>query len=475
MAQYTTLLPPQRDYATMDGAEQIAEDKSTFDLQAQRPFEADTLNTEVVTYRPFTTGWENSNEIQVRVGCTDYHWLDLKSMKLFLKFKIKKRNDDEFTTDVKGFNSLMTSNFANMLFRKVNIEIDNTKELINNCDIGTATAMLRILNNSTKDTEFLENSEYYHPHDVNPNEEAPTDADAVAAAGKELSWRWELIKESLEISIEMDIFHYFTQQAKMLPPAVKFALKFLRNKPEKLFNWHTSVAAMHPIVQFTDFYVEIRRVRLDSEATVQRIDSITNKNATIDYDITRYTTHNIMFSPMTYVNIPSLVSGTIPRRIAIGFQRNEGVSDNGNAAFDSLYFENLGIERIFVKYDNKIYPKDGGYQLNQRASNERQRKIALRKVYLEVMRTWRGSHYDAELTFDRWLKYYNLYTFDLTPNMKAYNSQNYDQMKMIGDLSLEIIFKSAPTHQYTIVMLCEYNNTVSIDMQSMTPIFDFSN
>ena len=63
MAQYTTLLPPQRDYATMNGAEQIAKDKSTFDLQAQRPFEADTLNTEIVAYRPFSTGLETSNEI----------------------------------------------------------------------------------------------------------------------------------------------------------------------------------------------------------------------------------------------------------------------------------------------------------------------------------------------------------------------------------------------------------------------------
>ena len=49
-----------------------------------------------------------------------------------------------------------------------------------------------------------------------------------------------------------------------------------------------------------------------------------------------------------------------------------------------------------------------------------------------------------------------------------------DRMKMIGDLSFEIIFNRAPANQFTIVMLFEYNNTVSVDMQSMTPIFDFS-
>ena len=100
------------------------------------------------------------------------------------------------------------------------------KELINSCDIDTATAMLRILNNSAKDTEFLKNSEYYHVHDVDPNGDAPTAADAVCDAKEDVSWLWELINESLEICIEMNIFHYFTQQDKMFPPAVKFVLKF---------------------------------------------------------------------------------------------------------------------------------------------------------------------------------------------------------------------------------------------------------
>ena len=472
MAQYTTLLPPQRTSAIMDGSEQIAEDKSSFDLQAQRPFEADTLNTEIVQYKPYTTDWETGNEIQVRIPCTDYHWIDLKSMKLFLRFRITKLNSDAFAGDAHAIKSTMTSNFIGMFFKNINIDIDNSKRLINNCDVGLATAMLRILNNKKKDTETLQQSEYYQPHRSGPNIPMPV-ADEIGDAPETVKWRWEIINGSPHIEIETDIFHYFTQQKKMLPPAVKFALVFLRNKPEKMFNWDATVNASHPIVTFDEFYVQLRRVRLDSEATVQRLDSITNKSSTIDYDITRYTTTRIIFSPMVYLSIPVLSSGTIARRIVIGFVRNEAVSDSGNSSFDSLYFENLDIENIFIKYDNKIYPKEGGYKINRRG-NERQRKINLRRTYLEVMRTWKGSHEDSELTFDLWSQYYNLYTFDLTPNAKAYDSQNYDQMKMIGDLSLEVTFERAPQEQYSIIMLSEYNNTVSIDMQSMTPIFDFS-
>ena len=90
------------------------------------------------------------------------------------------------------------------------------------------------------------------------------------------------------------------------------------------------------------------------------------------------------------------------------------------------------------------------------------------------MNTWRGDHMDADLTYDKWTNWYNLFTFDLTPNMKAHKSTNYDQMKLVGDLSLEVIFHNRPANDYSVVMLCEYHNTCSIDMSTMTPIFDFS-
>ena len=214
MAQYTTLLPPQRTSAIMDGSEQIAEDKALFDLQAQRPFEADTLNTEIVQYKPYTTDWETGNEIQVRVPCTDYHWIDLKSMKLFLKFRILKLNNAQFTGDVHAFKSIMTSNFIGMMFKNINIDIDNSKRLINNCDVGLATAMLRILNNTKKDTETLKDSEYYHPHTAPPNDPMPDDANGINDAPEGVKWKWEIINESLQIEVETDIFHYFTQQKK---------------------------------------------------------------------------------------------------------------------------------------------------------------------------------------------------------------------------------------------------------------------
>ena len=479
MAQYTTLLQPSHDEYNIDGSEQIADDRAAYDMQAQKPFEADTLNTEIMTYRPSTANWEESNEIQVRIGCTDEHWLDLQSLRLHLDFVIKKKDGQDYTAVVKDQKTYITSNLIPMLFSKIDVELDHTKMMINNCNYGLASAMLRILNNSSKEADFLKTSEYYQSHLANPNTETYTTADTNDDIPEETeenySWRWELIDVGLKVSVEMEIFHYFLQQPKKLPPAVKFALKFTRNKSEKIFNWHSDLDANPPIVSFLDFYVRMKRVRLDADATVQRLDSITSKNAVVDMPITRYTTQTITIPKLTYVNITPLLSGNIPRRLAIGFVRNEAVSDSGHKRFDSLYFEDLGIERLFIKYDNKVYPKEGGYTLDQNALEGRQKKMAHRKIYMEVMRTWRGTHFDSELTFDQWQTLYNLYTFDLTPNMKSYNSLNYEQMKMIGDLSLEIIFKDAPRNDYSLVMLCEYNNTLSIDMQSMTPIFDFSN
>ena len=94
MAQYTTLLQPTQGEYDVNGSERIADDRAAYDMQAQKPFEADTLNTEIMTNRPFTSNWQDSNEIQVRIGCTDEHWLDLQSLRLHVDF-IEYSSDEE--------------------------------------------------------------------------------------------------------------------------------------------------------------------------------------------------------------------------------------------------------------------------------------------------------------------------------------------------------------------------------------------
>ena len=463
------------EYQTMDGEEQIEDDKEAYNLKSEKPFDADTLNTEIMTYRPYTSGWESSNEIVVQVGCTNDHWLDLETMTLHAEFQITRENGTPFTLAVKDQKAFTTSNFVNMIFSRIDFKIDHQKPLLNNMNYGLATSMLRILNLSKKEAEKYNFDEFYSTHIGNPNANYPTqNNDALPDRFKEeFTWRHELIDGSVRANATSNIFHYMTTQGKKLPPGVKFSLVFSRNKAEKMFNWSDDTAANGPKLKFTKFEVKMKRVRLDENATTRRLDSITNKDATIDYPITRYATHTLTLPRLNYVNISPILTGPIPRKVAIGFVRNEAVSDNGNRSYDSLYFENLGVEKIMLKYDNKTYPEEGGYVINQSYTNP-QKKIANRKVYIQVMNTWRGDHLDADLTYDKWTNWYNLFTFDLTPNMKAHKSTNYDQMKLVGDLSLEVIFHNRPANDYSVVMLCEYHNTCSIDMSTMTPIFDFS-
>ena len=199
----------------IDSAMEMVEENAAFDMKMSRPFDSDTLNTEIVKYVPSTNGWETNNEIEIKIPATDYQWLKLSSIRLYITFKIHKRDDSDFSTEIKNQKTLITANFVPMLFKKVDVVIGNSTTLLNHADYGLTVAMLRLLNNTTYDSETLKLNEYYESFSAGPNMDFITvDNDDITNAVKEKSgWRWELL-DNQEHVVETDIFHYFLQQKK---------------------------------------------------------------------------------------------------------------------------------------------------------------------------------------------------------------------------------------------------------------------
>ena len=257
----------------------------------------------------------------------------------------------------------------------------------------------------------------------------------------------------------------------MLPPSIRLKLQFIRNTPEKLFRWDSSVP--QPIIKFTNFYIELERVRLDPNVTMERIKEMTDDQNQIEYPINRYRTDRITFNArQKFTSVPAITQGVIPRRIVISFVQNEAASDQGSQAFDSLYFENLKIDQMELKYDNKSYPKEGGYKFLHQGSTRR-RKLC-RTMYNLMRKEWNNEMNNLELDFDTWYDFANLYVFDMTPSKNAARSVNCDQVNLIGDVNLEITFETAATENYSICMLSEYNNMVYLQLPNLEPIFNFS-
>ena len=153
----------------IDGAMEMVEENAAFDMKMSRPFDSDTLNTEIVKYVPSTNGWETNNEIEIKIPATDYQWLKLSSIRLYITFKIHKRDDTDFSPEIKNQKTLITANFVPMLFKKVDVVIGNSTTLLNHADYGLTVAMLRLLNNTTYDSETLKLNEYYESFSANPN------------------------------------------------------------------------------------------------------------------------------------------------------------------------------------------------------------------------------------------------------------------------------------------------------------------
>ena len=117
----------------------------------------------------------------------------------------------------------MTSNFINILFSKVVVLLDNTKALVTNADRGLGTAMLRILNNTKRNADALNLTEYYQSHsvDLNATTFATADNDDIIEEDKAAyGWSRQLLPDSYLVTVETSIYHYFLQPIKMLPPAL---------------------------------------------------------------------------------------------------------------------------------------------------------------------------------------------------------------------------------------------------------------
>ena len=55
-----------------------------------------------------------------------------------------------------------------------------------------------------------------------------------------------------------------------------------------------------------------------------------------------------------------------------------------------------------------------------------------------------------------------------------HSSTNFEQTKLFGDLSMEVTFKERLPHTLTMVIFAEFQDIVSIDLMSMTPIMSFN-
>ena len=84
--------------------------------------------------------------------------------------------------------------------------------------------------------------------------------------------------------------------------------------------------------------------------------------------------------------------------------------------------------------------------------------------------TWKNP----SLSYEKWLNYYNIYCFDLSPNKSEHSSAIFEQTKLFEDLSMEVTFKGQLTHALTMVVFAEFQDIVSIDLMSMTPIVSFN-
>ena len=395
--------------------------------------------------------------------------------------------------DSKEFKILRTyaeSNLVQMLFKDIALSVADKGEMINEFNIGFGTAISRALSLSKKDRDYLKEREGFFMWDHNPNVNAnivalprdgatwdDTTEDTPLLGGdttRAVATRMEFFKNTTPV--ETDISHYFFNQGKMLPPMVNFTVKLRRNAPERYLNWHASLANGYPRAALKNLKLVIERVVLDQDVNTKKMGKISQAKI-LKYPVKRQITIERQLplrSPI--VNTTLLTDVTLPKRIALGFVRSESV--NGASGIASTHFVNLHVRNITLSFDGKEYPQKGGYQIDGEVESATYNSNQ-KRAYWRAMEQWRGTpkmgaNEEYALDYDSWSNYYNLYTFDLSPNKSGYKSQGYKQVQLSGQLHLKIHFAREPAdHNYTLVGLCEYDSEVNIDVITSDVSYDW--
>lgn len=165
-------------------------------------------------------------------------------------------------------------------------------------------------------------------------------------------------------------------------------------------------------------------------------------------------------------SIESCISGSLPKRIVLGFVQNKAF--NSNRALNPFNFEHFSINFLSLYVDGIQVPSK---PLQPRFTGNN-------KNYIEAYHTLfsgTGIHYlneGIDINRTSYSKGYCLFAFDLTPDLSAHFSSHWSLVRT-GSVRIEVRFEQALTETINCVVYAEFDNVLEID-SNRNVITDFS-
>lgn len=427
----------------------IACTKSEFDIFAKKPVQSAVLGNYETIIKPIAP--VDQSVLEFVIPGDNEHYIDLN---VFLKVRGKfvKADGGDLSATVKttGVNNLLHS-----LFSQLSVSINGTSVTPSE-DLYHYRSYLETLLTYGYDAakSHLTNVFWY----IDTPLRGLTGADAgkngtLGAGDSNVGWkdRFEKSKTSKEVvmigKLHGDIFNV----PILLLPRVSLDIKL--TKAKEAFYILSESADSKARFQFLDAALYVKKVKPAPSILMSHMKALEKVNAR--YDITRVDVRSFTFGAgQSTISIDNAVIGPLPKRILIGMTNNTNFS--GTPSTNPFEFKHFGLQYFAIYVNGQQIPAGG---LSIDTTHEKGSTLAYQTLF-----SGSGIHHTnhgIQITHDMYISGHFLLLYDLTPDGGA--SEGHTSLLNNGSLRVEFRFADKLTEAITIIMYCEYDNSIQID------------
>lgn len=465
-----------------------------FDTQDTMPINAQVQSTDTEYLYPEQSAYAELNQFSINIIGRDQEWMDPSSIKLYLKTKVTQGDGNDLHADA---SEIMTEPFfPATLFRDIKVEINGNSVPVSSYIpwrnyIGKLTTMSKQAATTMLAQGFAPYGEgknkfvshlepdrgahkMYYPRGTQQVEGVNQQhKDPALDYNRENFPAWfhyhQWVSNSPTMNFVLPIETDLTEQSKMFPPGKNVRLIFDRSGNEWLSL--RGQAGKTAKIHILEAKLAVKFYKLEPAEHVAQLRRLAQAG-TAKYPIIRKVINTPTISGGTQIELSDIMQGKIPRRVFVGFIRNDYMA--GNIDHSSYLMENINLKELYITFDGVDYPKKHYITDFTAAENDRiktKKNLIAYEQFKEA--TFGSSIIDPYLSYDLWEAGHTLFAFDLTPDQNAGDGTHYTPVSRQGRLKLHIQTAAAIQNVYNVIVYMEVNQMFEIRHSDGQVIVDY--
>lgn len=282
------------------------------------------------------------------------------------------------------------------------------------------------------------------------SKEAFTENQSLLIRPKTITTDGKGVTIELQGKLHLDLFF----QPKSILGGVQVKLFFIPNDPKFYLNLIDETIT--PSVQFEDISLFMNRAKIAYPVVSAHTQALSKGSA--KYPIVRGLVKSFNInSGVVDSTIDNAIFGTLPRRIFIVLVKNKAFA--GNYLANPYNFEKFNVNYLAVHIDGQQYP--------MKAYTPDFEKNFYSREYLALFESLNQLTTDSTISLNKeeWVKGNVIYGFNFAPDLgDDCCKMGFANLIKSGALKIEIKFKQALVETITLLMYCEYDSLVEIDL-----------